>query len=39
MNGDPLRAGELAESCRGDRIGLVTLARFADRGDVVDIDC
>ena len=38
MNGDALRAGELADDGRGDRIGLVGLARLADRGDVIDVD-
>ena len=39
VHGDALRAGELAEHGRGDRIRLVGLARFADRGDVIDVDC
>ena len=39
VHGDALRAGELAEHRRGDRIRLVGLARFADRGDVIDVDC
>ena len=38
MDGDALRAGELADHRRGDGIGLVALPRLADRGDVVDVD-
>ena len=38
MNGDALRAGKLADDGRGDGIRLVGLARFPDRGDVVDVD-
>src|SRR5205085_9154507 len=39
MNGDSLRARELANHGGGDRIGLVALPRFADGGDVIDVDC
>jgi len=38
MDRDPLRAGQLADSRRGDRIGLVALARFTDGSDVIDVD-
>src|SRR5438552_3748165 len=39
MNGNSLRAGELADGRRGDGIGLVGLAGLLDRGDVIDVDC
>ena len=38
MDGDPLRARQLADDRRRDRIRLVALARFTDGGDVIDVD-
>ncbi len=38
VDGDPLRTRHLGEDGCGERFGLVALARFAQRRDVVDVD-
>src|SRR3954470_16292616 len=38
VNGDPLRASQLADDRGRNRIRLIALPSFTDRGNVIDVD-